>query len=268
MKKLYVGRLSAMFLTVALAFLLAGSVILYANDISVVIDGRPVSFGEQGPVQVDGRVLVPVRGVFEAMGFEVDWDRATRTAVLTDSSYEIRITIGQSTFTTNGESFQLDVPARQIDGHTMVPLRAPLESVGYELGWDRASSTVQITSPSTAAAAAPPAPPEPSISVNPDVELSDIEVVEWLLGGVWIESGDQDSYEFRDDFTGWNVDVSYDIDGFDFEWDVDSGIIFLLFESGYMEFIVPIFEGDDVAVFMFYDVDEELISRTARFYRH
>ena len=58
-------------------FALATQVVsAYAADgISVTINGEQVVFENQQPVIVDGRTLVPVRGVFEALGFEVDWIR-------------------------------------------------------------------------------------------------------------------------------------------------------------------------------------------------
>ena len=117
----------------------------YATDgISVTINGERVAFDNQQPVLVDGRTLVPVRGVFEALGFEVDWISATQTVTLDRSDFAVRITIGSDAFTTNGTNHTLDVPAQTISGSTMLPIRAVLESVGYHLDWDGASQTVLI----------------------------------------------------------------------------------------------------------------------------
>jgi hypothetical protein len=105
-----------------------------------------VIFDDQQPVLIDGRTLVPARGVFEALGFNVDWEAHTSTAILTSPTHQIRITIGQTTFFTNGVAHQLDVPAQLIGGRTMIPLRIPLESVGgFRLDWDGATNSVLIT---------------------------------------------------------------------------------------------------------------------------
>jgi len=128
------------------------------NNITVIIDGQTVEFEGQQPVMVDGRVLVPVRGVFEMMGFEVDWDRETRTAVIENEGYIIRIVIGQAVFYTNETIYELDVPAQIIGGSTMVPLRFPLESVGYYLDWVGSTRTVLISS-----APFPVLPPPPLV---------------------------------------------------------------------------------------------------------
>jgi len=119
---------------------------IQANQVSVTVDGRQVNFTDQGPTIVDGRTLVPVRGVFEEMGFEVDWEQDTQTARLIRNSHEVVLTIGSATFITNGEIHTLDVPAQIISGRTMLPIRAVLESVGYSVEWIQASNTVRIRS--------------------------------------------------------------------------------------------------------------------------
>jgi endo-1,4-beta-xylanase len=85
-----------------------------------------------------------VRDVFEALGFAVDWEQATQTAVLSSGNTLLRITIGENNFTRNGEGLPLDVPAQIIGGRTMLPLRLPLESVGFEVGWDAGRNAVLI----------------------------------------------------------------------------------------------------------------------------
>ena len=120
-----------------------------SDEISVNINGQPVIFDGANPAMIDGRTLVPVRGVFEAMGFYVNWNPDTRTATLTRYGHIVVIALDSNTFTTNGVSHSLEVPAQLINGSTMLPIRAVLESVGYTLGWDDATRTVVITSPDT-----------------------------------------------------------------------------------------------------------------------
>ena len=139
-----------------------------ANDtiIHVTIDGVPVNFPDQTPVIVDGRTLVPARGVFEDLGFDVSWNENTRMATLRrivsisgDSSdvpvqftEEILITIGSDVFQYNStlintpQNHVLDVPAQVINGRTMLPIRAVLESVGYSVEWNIFTRTISITS--------------------------------------------------------------------------------------------------------------------------
>ena len=115
----------------------------YAETITVMLDGQRVEFTDQQPVIIDGRTLVPVRGVFEQLGFEVSWNPETQQATLTGDDVVI-ITIGSDVFTTNGMPGFLDVPAQTIEGRTMLPIRHVLESVGFTLTWDGAESTIYI----------------------------------------------------------------------------------------------------------------------------
>jgi|GEM_PF-2631493 len=148
---------------------LAMPVRVSANDgISVTIEGERVHFQGQQPVVVDGRTLVPVRAVFETLGWAVNWDGATSTAVIIAGDDEMRITIGSNIFTFNDASHTLDVPAQIIGGSTMVPLRLPLERLGYHLDWDSGTSTVRISrTPFGGATTAPPAPVAPPLGDIP-----------------------------------------------------------------------------------------------------
>jgi len=125
-----------------------------SNDvITVTIDGVAVEFTDQQPVIIDGRTLVPAGGVFQALGFNPSWNSAAQTATLTRDDFTIVITIGNAVFTTNGIQHTLDVPAQIINGRTMLPIRAVLESVGYQLNWNSATRTVVITTEVVAEAA-------------------------------------------------------------------------------------------------------------------
>ena len=160
------------FFSVALALMLVVSfvptVVVYADDIHATIDGQAVNFQDQGPTIVDGRTLVPVRGVFESLGFEVEWDGDTRTAILIRHDFQLSITIGSHYFTTNDVVHMLDVPAQIIGGRTMLPIRFPLESVGYELDWDESTRTVVVTTnvptPVTPVPIPAPTPAQTSVS--------------------------------------------------------------------------------------------------------
>jgi len=128
--------------------------------IMVTVDGERTMFQDQDPVIVDGRTLVPVRGVFEQLGFNVSWNEAQRTVIMTGPEHIVRIPIGSPTFTTNNQVFILDVPAQIINDRTLIPIRFPLESVGATVGWNEAFRTVYIQS--QAATQAPEPTPEPT----------------------------------------------------------------------------------------------------------
>jgi len=136
-------------LAAALAiFMFMGPVAAQAStqDISVHINGVPVRFEGQGPVIIDGRTLVPVRDVFETLGFTPAWDGEARRAILTRGSDRIVLNIDRHTFSVNGVNMTLEVPAQVIRGSTMIPLRAVLEAVDYQLEWNAHARRIDISS--------------------------------------------------------------------------------------------------------------------------
>ncbi|MCL1845184.1 MAG: stalk domain-containing protein [Defluviitaleaceae bacterium] len=147
---------SIFFLCGICAALLISSVAVY-GDIRVIVNGQPVNFPDQQPVIIDGRVLVPLRGTFEALGFDVRWydfgvlypgeefDFPTRAVLSRAPNTFVFIYPGNMVFSTaGGGSFALDVPAQIIGDRVMVPLRAPLEAVGYNLTWDADTNTAIV----------------------------------------------------------------------------------------------------------------------------
>ncbi len=119
---------------------------VYADDstITVQLDKEPVSFESQQPVIVEGRTLIPLRGVFEKMGYTISWDGNTKTAMLISDKTRVSVTAGSSEFTVNGETKALDVPAQIMNGSMMLPLRAIGEAAGANVTWNGAVKTVEI----------------------------------------------------------------------------------------------------------------------------
>lgn len=120
---------------------------IYAQDINVSVNGTQVSFSNQQPVIVDGRTLIPLRGVFENLGYSVSWDGNTKTATLENDNYTIKIQSDSSTFTVNSQTKTLDVPAQIINGSMMIPLRAVGEGTGVTVNWDASTKSASISSP-------------------------------------------------------------------------------------------------------------------------
>ena len=112
----------------------------------VVVNGSEVAFVDQKPVIEDGRTLVPARGVFEALGAEVSWVDSTKTAIVKTNEKEIAVQIGRNYLVVNGKTIEIDVPAKIINGRTMIPLRAVAEALDCEVNWDGNTYTATIKS--------------------------------------------------------------------------------------------------------------------------
>ena len=149
-------RILTIITTVAIMLIaMSATAFAAANEITVTIDGERVVFDGQQPIIQDGRTLVPIRGVFEKLGFDVEWipdekDDLLHFVFLTTEDITISVGIGASRFSiwnnnNDAERIELDVPARIINGRTMLPLRALIEAIGHEIDWNGATQTVIIT---------------------------------------------------------------------------------------------------------------------------
>ena len=98
------------------------------------------------PVIADGRTLVPIRAIVEALDGEVDWDNASKTAVLTSSTGDVvKLTVNSKTAYFNETSAQLDTAPVIINGRTMLPIRFVAESFGYTTDWNAADKSIVIS---------------------------------------------------------------------------------------------------------------------------
>jgi len=110
----------------------------------VVIDGEGYNF-DPTPVSVEGRQLVPMRPLFEALGANVHWEKETNTVICYIEDYEIELPVDGDTALVDGEAKPIDVPTQMINGATFVPLRFVGETLGYSVDWDNNTSTIQIS---------------------------------------------------------------------------------------------------------------------------
>jgi len=113
--------------------------------IGVLLDGAPVEF-DVLPQVTDGRTLVPLRAIFEALGAEVSWNAETQTVTGTKGGTTVVLPIGSTSPTVNGQVVNIDVPGTVVNGRTLVPLRFVAESFGVHVNWDAEARQVTITS--------------------------------------------------------------------------------------------------------------------------
>jgi hypothetical protein len=130
------------------------------STIVVTVDGQPVMFQNGSPRMVHGRVLVPIRGVFEHMGASVEWHPEKNSVWVNDGAKSIELPIGSNQATVDGRTVYLDQPAVIYRGATLVPLRFLGEALGAHVKWDSQMYSVHITSVS--AGTVPPGP-EPGV---------------------------------------------------------------------------------------------------------
>jgi len=116
---------------------------VHADGINVSVNGNTLDF-DVAPVVEEGRTLVPLRAIFEELGAEISWDGETKTIKALKDKKSIELQIGSYNAKQNGEDVVLEVPAKIINGRTMVPIRFVSEAMDCVVGWDGVSRTVAI----------------------------------------------------------------------------------------------------------------------------
>jgi Copper amine oxidase N-terminal domain. len=129
-----------------------------APAIRVNINGTPLEFAGQPPVEQEGRILVPLRGIFERLGASVRFDAAARTITAIKSGKQVVLRLGDTIAVVGNEAVPLNAPPQVIGGTTLVPLRFVSEALGARVDWDRPNLTVNINTDAVVAANLPAAP--------------------------------------------------------------------------------------------------------------
>jgi hypothetical protein len=100
------------------------------------------------PVIQNGRTLVPVAAIIQALGGEVVWDAAARTVTITIGDKELVLAIGSPKAGVNGTSTPIDSDPKVvpviINSRTMLPFRFIAEQLGATVEWNAATRTVVI----------------------------------------------------------------------------------------------------------------------------
>lgn len=160
----------ALVLTICMSFLaISVPPVLAEAPIAVYVNGEQVQF-DVDPVMESDRVLVPMRFIFEALGANVSWDESTRTAIGTKGTDSVSITIDNTVMYKNGQEVILDVPARLIDGRTLVPVRAVSAGMGAQVVWNGKSRQVIITTNNVSDPVEPEQPTDPEQPTKPGPE--------------------------------------------------------------------------------------------------
>lgn len=139
------NRIKLLIAVIIIFSMLLVSTAFAAEPIKVYIDNTRLDM-EVMPQIRDGRTLVPMRAIFEALGAEVKWDNDSREASGKLGDTVVTLKIDSKTAYVNGQPKELDVPATIVSGRTLVPARFIAESLGAEVGWDNESRTVLINS--------------------------------------------------------------------------------------------------------------------------
>jgi N-acetylmuramoyl-L-alanine amidase len=137
-------RLLPLFVLLAM-LLVPGWAAAAANEatVNLMIEGETVT-PDAPPMIQNGRTLVPIRVIAEALGAAVEWDEKTRTATISRDRNTLKLQLNSTKAMQNGKTVNLDAPPAVRNQRMLLPLRFVGEALGATVGWDSTSRTVIV----------------------------------------------------------------------------------------------------------------------------
>jgi competence protein ComEC len=121
------------------------SVSAYAADkISVSVNGARIETLVE-PRIIDGRTMVPVRDIFNAVGADVEWHSQNNEIYASSNNTVVKMYLGSKEYYVNNVKYVMDCVPAVIDGRTLAPARYAAEAFGFGVAWDNATRTVIIS---------------------------------------------------------------------------------------------------------------------------
>ena len=112
----------------------AGSYVVMTIGASDYLINGSVVEGDGAPYVDDAwRTMVPFRVLGEAFGAEVEWNQDAQSVTYTVGDTELVMTIGEDTYTLNGEEQTMDTAPVLSGDRTYVPVRFVAEDLGFEV---------------------------------------------------------------------------------------------------------------------------------------
>ncbi len=109
------------------------------NQITYSIDAPP--FVEEG------RTMVPIRPIGDALGAEITWFPDDKRIAYSLKTQYIQMKVGDTRAYVNGKVFTMDVPPVIRDSRTFVPLRFVSEKLGAKVEWESTEKKITLRYP-------------------------------------------------------------------------------------------------------------------------
>ncbi|HEY8450345.1 MAG TPA: cell wall hydrolase [Bacillota bacterium] len=113
--------------------------------ISVQLNGAELALAES-PRLRNGRVFVPLRGLFEHLGATVSYDSTSGTIRISRGPTVVALNPETGLVERNGEKLLTDVPAFVENERTFVPVRFVVEALGERVEWLSERQVVRVWS--------------------------------------------------------------------------------------------------------------------------
>ena len=122
-----------------------GKVVVAKKAIKVIVDGKELVFGANGPREIMGRTMVPFRPLFESLGADVEYDLIHKQVTAEKENIRFELMIGEKVAKRNGAEIRMEVAPVLIKGTTFVPLRFVAEALDAEVDFNAVDQIITIT---------------------------------------------------------------------------------------------------------------------------
>lgn len=126
-------------------FLLLSAICVFADGISVIIDGVRVDYSVE-PLMYNSRINVPLRETFEALGADVSWNESTYTATAVKDGITVSVKNGSDELFVNNRMVKMDTPVIEREDRILISVRYAAEAFGYNVTWNETVAEVNISS--------------------------------------------------------------------------------------------------------------------------
>ncbi|NTV89310.1 MAG: hypothetical protein HGA22_02950 [Clostridiales bacterium] len=118
----------------------AGELFTANNEtgIRVFLNGSLLDFSKYNNVQpeiINNRTMVPIAAITEGMGADIYFDEKLKNITISMGESSVKLKIDSNIAFINGEKVTLDVPAKIVNGRTLVPLSFIARCFGKTVNW-------------------------------------------------------------------------------------------------------------------------------------
>ncbi|MBQ4086815.1 MAG: InlB B-repeat-containing protein [Clostridia bacterium] len=119
---------------------------LYIDNPRMRVNRTTMDIDSQGtaPCIINGRTMIPIRALIEAMGGTVSWNGTLRQVTLTLDGKTLYLRIGENYAFDQNNTYALDSAPVLTNGRTLLPVRAVVEYFGGSVSWNSSARCVTI----------------------------------------------------------------------------------------------------------------------------
>lgn len=116
---------------------------------NLILDGKEIPIDDRGTAAYveNGRTMMPVRAIAEAIGADVSYEDDTQTVTVESDEKIILMSIDEAEMSVNGEKVELLNAPEIVNDRTMLPVRDVAEALDCVVSWDQETETATFTRP-------------------------------------------------------------------------------------------------------------------------